>query len=306
MDRSESVFEKEFTEALFTHLAPVENNIQANVRNNGRPLFHYTSVEGLKGIIESQELWATNLAYMNDTREMHTGSAVIQEILAADIDHATDQQTKKLLQALQEYSGKSPIKNAHAVCFSKNGDQLSQWRGYGSNGKGYAIGFDPSALESDLTEGFLLSGCLYHKPQQEEGIRKHINMSLEFTSRYISNNDLKPDGKVFWIIVRGLLVVLDHMLVSVKHAAFVEEEEIRLHNSAAIADPNSVRFRTSNGMLIPYIPVRPSSGKRLPIRKIIVGPNSRVDRAIAALKLYLASTGYQDIAVEKSTIPYQD
>ncbi|MFO1205708.1 MAG: hypothetical protein U1E63_08295 [Burkholderiales bacterium] len=35
-------------------------------------LYHYTTAEGLKGIVESQQLWATNIAYLNDAEE-HIG-----------------------------------------------------------------------------------------------------------------------------------------------------------------------------------------------------------------------------------------
>ena len=35
-------------------------------------LFHYTGTAGLKGIIESNSLWATYFADMNDAQEIHT------------------------------------------------------------------------------------------------------------------------------------------------------------------------------------------------------------------------------------------
>jgi hypothetical protein len=34
-------------------------------------LFHYTSLEGLLGIIESQSIWATNVLYLNDASELN-------------------------------------------------------------------------------------------------------------------------------------------------------------------------------------------------------------------------------------------
>lgn len=33
-------------------------------------LFHYTNAEGLIGIIESQSIWATHYAYLNDSEEI--------------------------------------------------------------------------------------------------------------------------------------------------------------------------------------------------------------------------------------------
>jgi hypothetical protein len=34
-------------------------------------LYHYTSQDGLLGIISSASLWATNISYMNDATEFH-------------------------------------------------------------------------------------------------------------------------------------------------------------------------------------------------------------------------------------------
>ncbi|HMC13498.1 MAG TPA: hypothetical protein VKG67_04050, partial [Gallionellaceae bacterium] len=33
-------------------------------------LYHYTTAAGLQGIVESQQLWATNIAYLNDAEEL--------------------------------------------------------------------------------------------------------------------------------------------------------------------------------------------------------------------------------------------
>ena len=35
-------------------------------------LYHYTGIHGLKGIIESQTLWATHYKYLNDAEEVGT------------------------------------------------------------------------------------------------------------------------------------------------------------------------------------------------------------------------------------------
>lgn len=34
-------------------------------------VYHYTTLSGLKGILESQSLYATNFAFLNDSREIH-------------------------------------------------------------------------------------------------------------------------------------------------------------------------------------------------------------------------------------------
>ena len=45
------------------------------------PLYHYTSLEGLRGIVDSRTLWATDIRYLNDAQELHHfGQLVIAEI----------------------------------------------------------------------------------------------------------------------------------------------------------------------------------------------------------------------------------
>jgi hypothetical protein len=53
---------------------------------------------------------------------------------------------KKLLDAFETQGG------AYISCFCKNGDLLSQWRGYGATGGGYALGFLAGQLDTPPTE----------------------------------------------------------------------------------------------------------------------------------------------------------
>lgn len=40
------------------------------------------------------------------------------------------------------------------ICFSENGDLLSQWRGYADNGRGVTIGFDYNTLQEYVKQNF--------------------------------------------------------------------------------------------------------------------------------------------------------
>jgi hypothetical protein len=39
-------------------------------------VYHYTSTDGLLGILDSGHLWATDLRYLNDTSELHFGRSL--------------------------------------------------------------------------------------------------------------------------------------------------------------------------------------------------------------------------------------
>src|SRR5882724_7991667 len=44
-------------------------------------LFHYTTADGLKGIIEKNELWATSAYFLNDSAEITYGCGLLKEVL---------------------------------------------------------------------------------------------------------------------------------------------------------------------------------------------------------------------------------
>ena len=44
-------------------------------------LFHYTSVEGLRGIVENNHLWASSAYFLNDSAEVTYGYGVLKEAL---------------------------------------------------------------------------------------------------------------------------------------------------------------------------------------------------------------------------------
>lgn len=46
-----------------------------------KPLFHYTSMDGLLGIVGRSTLWATNIEYLNDASEYRHGAELIREVL---------------------------------------------------------------------------------------------------------------------------------------------------------------------------------------------------------------------------------
>ena len=135
-------------------------------------LYHYTDSRGLHGILESNALWATHAAYLNDSQEFIYGMQMIGKELAEWIKRVPDE-------AKQGWNRPIPfpgivipglIKTAATViaahlqqrtkflrqnlgpfvtCLSEMGDQLSQWRGYGGGG-GYAIRFDAQALRESV------------------------------------------------------------------------------------------------------------------------------------------------------------
>src|SRR2546423_10494745 len=50
-------------------------------QDSPRLLYHYTSADGLLGMLQGRQLWATNVRFMNDTSELAYGIRLVREVL---------------------------------------------------------------------------------------------------------------------------------------------------------------------------------------------------------------------------------
>lgn len=75
-----------------------------------------------------------------------------------------------------------------------------------------------------------------------------------------------------------------------------------------------LNYRTKNSLIIPYIQsselynedfVKHLEENKLPLKKVIVGPISNQNGTIQSIKVFLQNSGYQDVSVEASKIPYR-
>jgi len=141
-------------------------------------VYHYTTAEGLKGIIENRCVWATNVNFLNDLSEYHHGVEIVREeikeyqvkpeaLLAAKIEPTPiarflaksiiagniEQQLKGIDHSLWTFVASffdSPAPQTAAVA-TDAGDILEQWRAYGRDSVGFSLGFDKSALEQHVS-----------------------------------------------------------------------------------------------------------------------------------------------------------
>ncbi len=109
----------------------------------GKPkyLYHYTTAEGLKGIIENQEIWASDIFSLNDASEVYHGVALLKKHLATQ-QETSEGRLNTSLEAFREALGEIGPHTAtptYVCSFSEEPNDLSQWRAYCPDG-GYAIG----------------------------------------------------------------------------------------------------------------------------------------------------------------------
>src|ERR1044071_5831536 len=106
------------------------------------PLYHYTTLAGFKGIIESRAIWATDSKYLNDPSEAIYGRAIIRaaiEQACASCSPAVARAIALIPNGLEEIGTR---RSSYFTSFSEAGDLLNQWVAYTPSANGVAIGVD--------------------------------------------------------------------------------------------------------------------------------------------------------------------
>jgi hypothetical protein len=297
-----------------------------------RFLYHYTSVDGLKGIIENNELWATSAYYLNDSAEVFYGCGVLSQVLdewLAENPHPAHSLSHGLVTDLRQAFGddflnKTLIRPIYLVCFCEDDNLLSQWRAYGQSG-GYSLGFNVKIGSRFQNEGFLPEPKVYTgkwvKVEYERSKQAAKCKSVLTSLLAIIDNPKLGDaiaainGHPFNEYANFLKVfteILFEEIVSFKNEAFKVENEWRIVVAQrelmkqGVDDggktPTPIYFRCSKGLLVPYVKLNALSLKKLPLASVRSGPTLDKMSALMAIDMILEKNGFPPLRVQGSDI----
>jgi len=133
-------------------------------------LYHYTSIEKLKNILETQKLWMTKISDFKDDCEFyHAISMVSKELSMSRAD------SFKLFSEVKKHNS-----NIYVGCFCSDNDSLFLWKNYGGL-RGVNIEFSKKELMSlvhyqQRSFGYISANsnflsCEYHRVRQEAIIK---------------------------------------------------------------------------------------------------------------------------------------
>lgn len=127
-------------------------------------LFHYTTAEGLRGVLSSGCLWATDVRYLNDTVEFEYGRRLAIEKLLGIRERVafSSAHVREVSEAIQALERVKP--RVFAASLAVGGDLLSLWRGYCRPRDAYAIGFDRRALQRVVQRRNCRLECVIYSP----------------------------------------------------------------------------------------------------------------------------------------------
>lgn len=295
-------------------------------------IYHYCSVETFKKIITNKTLRFSDVAKTNDSAEIRWITEYIETVFNEEYDKAMEkvafsESCKKydLLKYFHKFNetyfnqalyGKEKFFWFYALCFSLEGDMLSQWRGYADDGRGFSIGFNREKFAEYSTSGFKLlsihSGDVeYDKEKHINIVRENIQELFDDLNSDIEKNDLCHEGILH--IYKKCFQRLLEKSVFIKNPFFYEEKEWRMcvWTYKEFGDPSKVllvnngvpeqydlNYHTRNNEIVSFFDLKFASDT---IKRIILGPKNKTD--LSDLAMFLKSNGIE-CSIDKSEGTY--
>jgi hypothetical protein len=246
-------------------------------------LHHYTDATGLKGILTSKSLWASDCHFLSDRSELVYGHRLVREYLLKQSGPVA----AALVRGAPQDEREAQI---YVTSFCEHGDLLSQWRGYSRAEDGYSMAFRFSSLA--YSKNVTMTKVLYETRDQEE----HLNNLFRPIVDVFSRIDLPPDQTVR--LIQFAVNVLWAAPLRLKDRSFEGEQEWRL--AGALGSGYSEKFRVVNGHFVPYVEIPFGTESLVEIRQ---GPGAYRDANLGALRRLLAAEKFDNTKVERSSIP---
>ncbi|MEQ1794242.1 MAG: DUF2971 domain-containing protein [Nitrospira sp.] len=260
-------------------------------------LYHYTSLDGVRGIVDTGSLRATEIRYFSDAAEMkHAVDRLIPEIWFRE---GFGRSNPKLLSQLREWLSHRLIAGhmLYVGCFTSNGNLLSQWRSYCPKAKGVSLGFDQTKLSAAATrQHWRVGKCIYDPEEQEVIVTKILDEIERLAEKRGENTDpsKRHPSNAFHDIFEEIETDLLHMAALLKHPAFHEEQEWRLVSPVVTNYVEaSIEYREGSSMLVPFMNFRlpEASDRRIDMEHVILGPTPNPNISMESLSNYLSKNG---------------
>ena len=266
-------------------------------------LFHYTDLDGVAGILQSRCLWLSKISTLNDTSEI--GLAVQHfKVFAHEAGMALATDEARLLQEAAEQLDHLRRTNICVGSFCEEEDQLGQWRSYGNDGRGIAIGFASAALASiAAAHQVRLVRCVYRPEQHVQITRDLAGLLLQaYRSQRASSAEAWQD--LIGSFVSTFLLIAP----VIKDPHFGQEREWRLVSlPRPVEDPNLTAVLSGNQASVRFILPLCAEGAREVdvISSIVIGPTVDPENIADAVDVLARHRSFRIPSIRYSRIPYR-
>ncbi len=294
----------------------VRNEALRSANTDDPVIYHYTSPNGLIGILKNGRVWATNIRHFEDKAELLYAETFHEQVLdAITQQHKPNSLQSRLAEAcridpvsaiprragpLSRGSGRlatwlNKVLDIYVACFSTRNDLQSQWKKYACGGSGVAIGFKRSELMKAIQPprrrgGFptfvYLAKVRYNPEEQRRELRSSFDRYCSVIYETSPHSDLTRCAKA---IVNELAL---HASLF-KHPDFEPEKEWRIIIEA-LGGGSDLLFRSSADMVIPYMETA-----ELPVDSITIGPAMDQDPSERGVRALLDTKGYRRVRISR-------
>ena len=290
---------------------------------NGEKLYHYTTAEGVRGIVENREFMATKSDFLNDKLEFQYAIEVMEQMTEKYIVNTALR--KRFFSRLKEEIYDLGIINLgcedschenglsfYVVAFSKLQNNALLWAEF-TDFKGYCLEFDYNKLVEGFQHRVFLHGTvIYDEEEQMSGILESFlscirNLQEEGMTDLSAffEEEAEISDESLEKLAKEMAVVVSVYAMFFKKSFFEGEEEYRfifppLINEMGTAKP---KFRLLDQIFLPYIMVEfDREQKEIPLESVMVGAKNNSDIAVRGMRYFLQSQG-MEIPVLLSDIP---
>jgi len=262
-------------------------------------LFHYTDLEGVKGIFTSRTLWLSKFTATNDISEIKLAIEHFQGFAARKARALDSAEGTFLRKAAEQLEGFRRT-NICLASFCEQHDLLSQWRSYGNDGRGVALGFNSARLlEVAQRNGLRLLRCVY-EPAEHERISANLTDMLLEARRSSPAEGSELVGRFNEVFLRVAPVIKDHR--------FGEEREWRLVSAPVAFDhPGIIAVLKSNQASVKLTVKLTGDSEAMSnmIPRITIGPTLDPHNVSDAIEVLSQRNGFHISDIGISEIPYR-
>lgn len=270
--------------------------------------YHYTSLDTLWAVLESETLRATQACFSNDSEEVEKGKKLIAEVCNEICERQLCADTQKFVDYANrlERDGEEGV-DCYIVCFCKNGDKLSQWRAYCRN-DGVSIGFAFDGTQKDYYFADMPTG---NQPGRNATV--YPVWYLHDGAKVFEGQNIVTRAEVTQEIIDHVVRIskladfqkakasLELTIPLIKNAGFYEEDEYRLLICNSLSAEGGmgpfpldtyVMTRQDNGLKNPYINI--CFGKKYPNKSgSDLEKNEMIDQQCAVKTIHLYNVSEQ-------------
>lgn len=282
-----------YTEQITLGLNSIQDEwLPLHERDSAVILYHYTTSEGLVGILTNKSIWCSHISSFNDSTEFEYGkSLVIGELQSELKNQHEDEIGLFLTRLIRDLKSYEIIYNVYVACFCEYDNLPSQWRGYGASGSGYNIGiaFFENGIkfrhdieninDIELDSHVILRKIIYNNDEQIKLIKKVLQVLIESASRGLGEYKKRDNLPEAWSVMASMqsVNILYDIALSLKNPVFEEEAEWRLIKTIDVERvPNLDKIRERAGEQISYLDThiftRENDYLLFPLTKIRFGP----------------------------------